>query len=158
LEEAHMKMLLSIITVATVFFVACGKSASPTAPTPVGGERYSGSYSYTNQQAGPNISGTLAFTLGQSDFSEIKNIQIVVNGCPNANVQVDSVLVPAQAGPPGRGKDWFTITLTPTKTENIWLNCGWHDNGTTTCGMFIGINSCGTFGGSDKDYGFPISK
>jgi hypothetical protein len=151
-----MKILLPIVAAATVLFLTCG--GSPTAPR-AAGERYTGSYSYKNQQSGPDISGTLSFELGKSDFSEIRNIQIVVNGCPNANVQAESVLVPDQAGPPGRGAGWFTINLTSTPNVGVWLNCGWHSDGRTTCGLSISIRSCGLFGGSDGgEYAFPITK
>ena len=151
-----MKMLLPIVALTPVLFMACGGSTA--APTAAAGERYTGSYSYKNQQSGPDISGTLSFELGKSDFSEIRNIQIVVTGCPNANVQAESVLVPDQAGPPGRGAGWFTINLATTPKVGVWMNCGWHEGGRTSCGLALSIRSCGMFGGSDKDYGFPISK
>jgi hypothetical protein len=149
-------MLLRIVAIATVLFPACG--GSPTAPR-AAGDRYTGSYSYQNQQSGPGISGTLSFELAQSDFSEIRNVQLVVNGCANANLQAESVLVPNQTGPPGRGPGWFTINLEsgPPAGVGATITCGWHDDGSTTCGMVISTRSCGLFGESDKTK-FPITK
>jgi hypothetical protein len=124
--------------------------------------RYSGSYSYANQSGVSSVSGTLSFELPTGDFSEIRNVQVVVNGCENATAQAESISVPLQVGPPGRSERWFTIQIPYTTGGGVMVNCQWDAEhrirDRATCGLSISVHKCGLFGGSAKDYGFTVSK
>jgi hypothetical protein len=156
-----MRILPAAAAIATALSLACHWSpAGPSGPSADTGT-YTGSYSYRNKSGGPNvISGTLSFVVVESNLSQIRNIHLVMNGCQSANVQVESVLVPDQQGPPGRGDGWFTIFLNVAPNQQVAINCDWNQTGQpdqAMCGMAVGL-PCGAFGGSAKDYGFLVSK
>jgi hypothetical protein len=152
-----------IIPIVAALSLSCGGSPSSPSGGVADTGRYSGPYSYANQQSGvSSISGTLSFDLPAGDFSEIRNIQVVVNGCENANAQAESVSVPLGNEIPGRSERWFTIPLRGTIGTGIYVNCVWdaehHQRSRATCGLSISVNKCGLFGGSAKEYGFTVSK
>lgn len=159
-----MRLVTRIVPVVAALSISCGGSpASPSSGGVADTGRYSGSYSYSNQQSGvSSVSGTLSFELPTSDFSEIRNVQVVVNGCENANLQAASITVPLQAGPPGRSDRWFTIQIPNTTGGGVGINCTWDAEhrirDRATCGLSISVNKCGLFGGSARDYGFTVSR